>query len=362
MARTLATYIARIFTLWCSGVFLTILGLIFISDFLELVRRGATKPDATMSLMLEMAALKLPHMAQEVLPFAILFGTMLAFWRLTKSHELVIARASGVSVWQFLGPALLLTLAIGVVAVTIFNPVASAMEASFQALENRVLKGNSAFSVSDGGIWLRQSDEGGNQIVIHADRMAPTEVELTGATFLFYKEGDRLTARIDCAGALLLQDHWHLMQVVLWMPDQPSRPIPDLDVPTNLTPRKIQESFATPETLSFWDLPGFIRLLESAGFSAQRHRLYFYSLLAQPFLLCAMVLVAAIFSLRPQRRGGTTLLVASGVVTGLLLYFMSNIVFALGQSGTIPIVLAALTPAGVSTLFGTSMLLHLEDG
>ena len=56
-------------------------------------------------LLLEMAALKLPHMAQEIMPFAILFGTMMAFWRLTRSNELVVARAAGVSVWQFLTPA-----------------------------------------------------------------------------------------------------------------------------------------------------------------------------------------------------------------------------------------------------------------
>ena len=63
----------------------------------------ARRPGA---LLLEMAALKLPHTAQDVMPFAVLFGTMLAFWRLTRSNELVVARAAGVSVWRFLTPAI----------------------------------------------------------------------------------------------------------------------------------------------------------------------------------------------------------------------------------------------------------------
>ena len=97
----------------------------FLLDYIELIRRGGAKVQATLSLLLEMAALKLPHTAQEVLPFAILFGTMLAFWRLTRNNELVVARAAGVSVWQFLTPAVLVALLVGIFAVTVFNPIAS---------------------------------------------------------------------------------------------------------------------------------------------------------------------------------------------------------------------------------------------
>src|SRR5262249_20287083 len=101
------------------------LGISFLIDYIELLPRGATRNARTLSVLLEMAALKLPHTAQEVMPFAVLFGTMLAFWRLTRNNELVVARAAGVSVWQFLMPALLVALLTGIVAVTVFNPVAS---------------------------------------------------------------------------------------------------------------------------------------------------------------------------------------------------------------------------------------------
>ena len=78
----------------------------FLLDYIELMRRGGTRAQATWGMLLQMAALKLPHTAQDVMPFAILFGTMLVFWRLTRSNELVAARAAGVSVWGFLTPAL----------------------------------------------------------------------------------------------------------------------------------------------------------------------------------------------------------------------------------------------------------------
>ena len=111
----------------------------FLLDYIELIRRGGSRCRRH-GLLFEMAALKLPHTAQEVLPFAILFGTMLAFWRLTRNNELVVARAAGVSVWQFLTPAVLVALLAGIIAVTIFNPIASLTEASYEKLESHVLR------------------------------------------------------------------------------------------------------------------------------------------------------------------------------------------------------------------------------
>ena len=130
----------------------------------------------------------------------------------------------------------------------------------------------------------------------------------------------------------------------------------------DLTPEKIQESFASPETLSFWDLPDFIRTLESTGFSALSHRIYFLTLLAQPLLLASMVLFAAAFSLRQTRRGGTAIMVMAGILTGFLLFILNDIVIALGLTEALPAAMAAWSPACVALLIGTGTLLHLEDG
>jgi len=363
LAKTLSSYIARQFLAWFCGVFLAMTIVTFLLDYIELIRRSATKMHVTLWMLLEMATLKLPHTAQEVLPFAILFGTMLAFWRLTRNHELVVARAAGVSVWQFLTPAILVALLVGILAVTIFNPLASLMEASYEKLESRVLRqGSDLLSLSDAGLWLRQSDQAGNQIIIHAEKLAPGDLTLDSVTLFFFNDQTRFISRIDAQTAKLTTHDWLIENGVRWVPNEPSEPFTELRLPTTLTSRKIEESLASPDAMSFWDLPGFITLLEQSGFPAQRHRLHFNVLLARPFLLCAMVLVAATFSLRMQRRGGATLMIIGGVASGFLLYFLSDVVFAFGLSAKVPVTLAAWTPTGVSLIFGVSMLLHLEDG
>jgi lipopolysaccharide export system permease protein len=361
---TLFVYIARQFLVWFAATFMLILALVFLGDFVELIRRASVLPNVTVLLLAHMCFLKVPYNAQEVMPFAVLLGSILALWRMTRSQELVVARAAGVSVWQFLMPAMALAFLIGVVGVTLFNPIASALQATYAQLDGTVLHNQSnALLVTGSGLWLRQADGEGNQAVIHGVEAAQDGLTLKDVSILYFNSQDQVVRRVDAARAELEAGHWHVTDAWNWLPTySAAKPVSALDLPTTLTRRKIEEGFASPETLSFWSLPGFIQLLEQSGFSAQRHRLYFDSLLARPFLLCAMVLIAAIFSLRMQRRGGTTAMIIGGVASGFMLYFLSDVVFALGDSAIIPVTLAAWTPAGVSMLLGTTFLLHLEDG
>ena len=131
---------------------------------------------------------------------------------------------------------------------------------------------------------------------------------------------------------------------------------------TDWTISKTNASRANPGAMSSWYLPGFIAVLENDGFSATRHRLYWQSLLAMPILLCAMVLIASSFSLRLARRGGVAIYIGSGVLFGFLLFSLSDVVFALGLSSSLPVPLAAWTPAAFSMLLGLAVILHPEAG
>ena len=130
----------------------------------------------------------------------------------------------------------------------------------------------------------------------------------------------------------------------------------------DLTLTKIQESFASPETMSFWDLPNFISVLEAAGFSGHRHRLHYYSLLALPVLLSGMVLIAAAFTVHLNKRSHGFFAIVGGIFISFVFYVLGDIVHALGLSTNVPTLLAAWTPAGVIVMVGVALLLHLEDG
>src|ERR1700733_7579632 len=153
--KTLFRYIAFQFLGWCGGAFVAFLRIVFLLDYVELVHRAGTRADAAPLVLLVMAILKQPYMAQQIMPFAILFGTMVAFWRLTRSNELVVARAAGLSVWQFITPPIIGAFLIGVVAVMVFNPLASVMQGRYERLEESVLRGGGEqLTLAHSGLWL----------------------------------------------------------------------------------------------------------------------------------------------------------------------------------------------------------------
>jgi lipopolysaccharide export system permease protein len=327
-----------------------------------MLRRSSTRDEVTLPIVLQLSLLKLPQLMQEMIPFVVLFATMLTFWRLSRSHELTIVRAAGISVWQFLLPALAIALLIGGFRLAVLNPVGAVLYARYEQTEAKLLRGRSSLlSVAQSGFWLRQAD-GRSNAIIHALRVSSQEMELYDVIIFNFEGTDRFVNRIDAAAARLVPGAWILKDAWISSPERPVQFEASYRLPTDMTVERIQESFASPETISFWELPAFIRVLENAGFSAVRHRLYWHRLLAGPSLLFAMVLLAATFSLRPPRRGGTMILVVSGISAGFLLYFISNLVAALGQNASIPVALAAWTPAGVSILVAMTLLLHLEDG
>jgi lipopolysaccharide export system permease protein len=359
---TFSIYVGRQFLVWWFSVVVGITALIAMIDTVENLRRTASATEITLAGVIVMTAFKLPHLAQEAIPFTILFGGMMAFWRLNRHNEFVVARSAGISAWQFLLPILLLSIVIGVVKITIYSPFASAMMLRYEQLETRRDKGKSSLAAISGeGLWLRQKTRDGHYI-LHAAAINPSTMIIEKVIVFRFAGGNRFTSRLDSDRAILQNKTWLLESVRLTGPNVPLQRRAVMQIPTDLTSENIQDSFAKPETMSFWALPGFIDVLEKAGFSGLRHRIYWYSLIADPFLLCAMALFAAAFTLQPQRRSGATIVIAVGVAAGFLIYFASDVVYALGLSARLPPLLAAWSPAIIGCLLGTGILFHMEDG
>lgn len=362
LSWTLSAYLGRQFFTAVGIALLGLGALVLLFDLVELLRR-ASGEDVGLGILFSMALLNLPTLLQKVLPFAALFGGMFAFARLTRTHELVVARAAGVSVWQFMLPAFIITFLGGAFMVTVFNPFAALMADRHEVLEARHLQGRpTLLSVTRNGLWFRHATEAGHA-VIHARAIAQQGVELQDV-IIIEQEGptDSYVMRIDAQTAVLREGYWEMTGATVSPADGRPERHSSYRRPTTLTLEQMQDSFASPETISFWSLPRFIQLLADSGFAAVQHRLHWHSILAMPLLLLAMVLIAATFSLRLTRRGGTGLLVSGGVLAAFLFFVLSDVVQAFGLSGKIPAVMAAWTPAGVCTLIGLSLMFHLEDG
>lgn len=361
ISPTLSKYIAKQFIINTAIVFTVIAFIVVMLDFVELMRRSADS-DISMTTIFQLSLLKLPYTTQQIIPFNILIGSILTFSKLSKNYELIVARAAGISAWQFLSPALIISVLLGVLVITVWSPLSALVINQYKIIENQHIKHSTHSIVSDSGLWLRESNKERNtRTIIHASRVSSDTTELYDVIFLFNKD-NQFSHRIDAQSAKLVDNAWNMESVVLTQPNKPAIYKNSYKINTTIKLKSLHDNFSTPETISFWQLSSFIKTLEETGFSTLKHRLHWHKLLVNPFMFCAMVLIAAAFSLQPPRSSKAGILITAGLFTGFCIYYISGLISALGESGSIPIIVAAWFPVIISLIAGIAILFHLEDG
>ena len=346
-----------------AGFFVMVLSLIVLVDFVENLRRAAGRENAGAVEALQASLLHAPSIAEEVFPFAILIGSMIAFLDLSRKLELVVARASGVSIWQILAPAIAFAVLCGIFVATLYNPVAATMRAEHDRMRIEYF-GGSATGLLQGGRgkpWLRQQGVDG-QAIIHAAQAAQNGTLLSDVIVFVFAGEDDFVERIDATRAELLPGRWILNDARVTKRDGITTDYPTYVLSTHLTPEKVREVFGSLDAASFWELRGLVDAAELAGLPTRHYQLEYHSLLALPAFFAAMVFVAATVSLRIFRFGNLLRMIVIGIATGFVLYVLVSITRELGSNGTISAMAAVWLPVILAMMFSVSVLLHQEDG
>jgi lipopolysaccharide export system permease protein len=341
-------------------VITSIIGLI---DVVELSRNLGARAEVSVVQLLGLSALHLPLILLQVLPFVFLFGVLAAFTGLNRRSELIAMRAAGMSAWRFIAPAALAAFMAGVLVITLINPFATETNARFEQAQAELLEGGRAAEPQE--VWLAQGGAR-SQVLFHAKNRNELGTELRGVTVRFYARDHRgglyFIRRIDAQRAVLTQGAWRLEGAQVGNPGQPAIASPTMVVPSSLDARNVLERFAKPGVVSFWDLRGRIERTEQAGLSSLRYQLRWHQLLASPLLYAAMSILAAGFSLRLLRLGGLAGLAGAAVALGFVLFFLGEVLSAMGAAELLPPAAAAWAAPVLAMLAGLTLLAFTEDG
>ena len=363
----LHVYFARRFAMALLGVFAIFAILLTLLDLVEQLRRFADE-DITFTNALGLSLLSVPQTLYRILPLIVLLGTLVLFLGLSRSSEMVVARAAGRSAIRALWAPVVVALLLGGIGIAVMNPIVAATQVRYEQRASELESGaGSVLSISGEGLWLRQGSAEG-QTVIRATRASLEGTSFEGVTFLSFAPEGGPVQRIEAASAVLEPGRWVLEGAKVWPlegvanPEAASYREARMEIASPLTLDQIRDSFGTPSAIPIWELPAFISNLEGAGFSARLHKVWFQMELALPLFLMAMVLIGAGFTMRHTRFGRTGIMVLMALMVGLGLYFIRNFAQILGENGQIPIPLSAWAPPLAGILASLSLLLHLEDG
>lgn len=362
---TLSLYLARRFGVTFAAVGGVFMGLLFLIEMVEQVRR-LSGTGAGLAAIAGVAALRVPQGFYQILPLVTILAALTLFLTLSRQSELVVARGAGRSSLRLVAAPALVAFGIGIAALAVLNPIVAATSERMREATARITGREAGqISVSAEGLWLRDAP-GGAQVVLHATRAAAGGTALEGVTFLFFAPGGGPVRRVAGARATLGDGVWTVEAARDWdltaaNPEAAAIRHDRLALPTTLTAGSIRESFAAPAAIAIWDLPEFIASLERAGFSARAHRVWLQMELSMPVLLAAMMILGAAFGMRHARAGGAGVMVLGAVLTGFALHFMRNFAQILGDGGQIAIPLAAWSAPVAAMLGALGLVLIMEE-
>jgi lipopolysaccharide export system permease protein len=365
---TLYYYIARKFFYNVLRVQLALFALLLLIVITD-VMRFFSERGVEAKVYIQLISVTLPESMSTTFPLVLLLGSMFTFLGMSRSSELVIVRASGISALKMLLAPMVVTILIGLFMISAWNPIlAATIRKTSEIRAEYTGNGGNQLSISRDGLWLRQTGENSN-FIIQARNSSRSGDILYGVRFHeFSTEGD-LVRRIEAPRAELQPGAWKLSNATQWrfldknlFESADIRPYSEIILPTDLTSDRILSSFAAPKTISVWKLPAFIDQLNASGFSSVRHEVFLQSQYATPLMLVAMMLIGAAFSLRHARFGHAGVMALMAILSGFLLFAIKNVAESLGQAQEVPILLATWAPSTAAALFALAFVLHLEDG
>ena len=342
-------------------VALAFLALFYFIDFVDHLEDVGVRGRGTLYAVLA-AAYELPGHFYELVPIALLIGTIYSLARLAQSSEFTILRTGGLGPGRALG--LLAGLGVVFAAVTFAVGDYLAPWAERQAVLHKA-RGTDAgggLRIGGAGAWIkeRRSTPAGDRsysINIAATGSGGT---LIGVRIFEFDDDGRLVTRIAARQGRVGDDgHWQLVdaEVTTWPRARAEDVTPveqrreaTLAWPSTLTPDVVAAAVLPLRTMSTLELWRYSVHLSDQEQASQRYEIQFWKKALYPLACLVMVALALPFAYLHARAGSVSLKVFGGIMIGIAFVLLNNLAGHIGLlRGWIPWI-AAAAPSGLFLL------------
>jgi lipopolysaccharide export system permease protein len=357
--RTLTAYVSRMFLVHVALMLFSFVALLQLIDLLNNTDRLFERHGNSVMVLLRYIGYRLPELTAFIVPFAVLLAALMVLSRLAQSAEVLALKAAGVSYYRILLaflPSGLLVAAIHFTIADQLAPVATRAMTEWDAGADE-LSGNN-LAASTNGVWIRDG-----LTLVRVGSVARRGTLLFGVTLFERDANHDFRARVTAQRASYDENGWHLFDVERFVPTPGGTGIQryaQWPWDTSLLPAHFSDLAATPASLTLAQLHAFTAKPDVGG-----HPTYFYQTwmnrrLALPTISLIMVLLAAPVAQSLQRQRGIALGLILGIGMGFLYFVVDGLLQALGESGMLPPVLAAWSPAILFAIVGAASLVRVE--
>jgi lipopolysaccharide export system permease protein len=311
------------------------LALFFFFDFVDelpSVGKGVTPYRLTQALVY--VSLMVPSHLYELMPIAVLIGTIFVMARLAQSSEYTILRTSGLGPWRALRTLMLLGLLFTLLTFACGDYLAPMADRAGRLLKARFEGG---ISVGQTGAWLKERQRY-NSYSVNVAALTP-EGDMRGIRIFEADSRGYLVSITQAPSARFEEGGWVLKDAERTeFPTSDASQVrvdrsvvPRMRWPTEISQEMVSVALLKPDRMSTIALFEYIRHLEANSQTSQRYEIEFWRKVFYPLSCLVMVVLALPFAYLHFRSGGITTYVFGGVLVGISFFLLNNVFGYIGN-------------------------------
>ncbi len=301
--------------------------------------------------------LRLPGRIYELMPIAVLIGTLYALSTLARHSEINVLRVSGLSDIALLFALFRVASVFGAATLLIGEYVAPPAEQAAQQMHLKE-RGKMAGQTLRSGLWVKDELSFINAREVNADS------SLRGIRIYQFDDNARLKTVIEAdEGRHVAPDHWQLNEVIRTdLQDEQARvtKIPSLAWPSALNPDILSVVMVTPDGMSIRHLATYTRHLADNHQATHRYDIAFWKKIIYPLAVLVMVALALPFAVTHDRVEGVGLKIFTGIMIGIVFHMLNGLFANLGAINSWSPLLSAATPSILFLLAAAAMMCWVE--
>lgn len=341
-----------------SSILLIMLALIAMFSFFDLIQEleSLGKGDYGLGSVLVFVLLSAPGHVYQVVPVAVLVGTMYALGRLSRNSELIILRVSGISIASLAWSLVRIGFVFAVLTFVVGEFVTPYTEKTAQRMR---IKATDSVIAQDfrSGLWIKDG-----RSFVNVEEVLPDTTLLNVHIYEF--DGDfHLRTISDAKTGRFEENGWNLSEVVqtLFNEDKiKSVYFPEANWQSLIRPDLLNVLLVQPEKMSARNLYSYIMHLSDNKQKTSRHEIALSAKVIYPLACMVMVVLALPFGFLQQRSGGASAKIFLGIMLGVFYQVMNRVFVHLGLLNDWSPIFSTVVPTLLFLLAGLTMLFMVE--
>ena len=263
--------------------------------------------------VVEYVVLLLPGKVVEMMPLAILLGTMLSLGSLAGNSEITAMQAAGLSALQLLRAVVQAALVLAILSFILADWVVPDTETNARNIRVSAISGAAA-GFGKKGLWIKDESN-----ILHVRLLMPSGIARDIKIYTLDDQGD-LVSMISADSAIPQGEDWRLQNVRESRFENGEVTVHEFEYLTyqgKISDHLLDVLLTEPRQMSSTDLYAYVRFLRQNNLNADVEQLIFWKKILVPFTVIIMCMLAVPFILGSERQSNAGKRLMIGILLGL---------------------------------------------